>query len=52
MERGTGKERAWVFRLLDEKWKKEMIQSYKKDKGVSIIIWVGSVEKIEQIYME
>ncbi len=41
VERGTGKERAWVFRFPDEKWKKEMIQPYKKGKGVSIIVWAG-----------
>ena len=41
VERGTGKERAWVFRFPDEKWKKEMIQPYKKGKGVSIMVWAG-----------
>ena len=38
IERGIGKERAWVFQFLDEKWKKKMIQLYKKGKGVSVMI--------------
>jgi len=39
IERELGKRREWVFRTLDQKWKKDMIQSYKKGKNVSIMIW-------------
>ena len=39
VERGTSKERAWVFRLPQEKWIKEMIQPKKKGKDVSVMVW-------------
>ena len=41
MERGTDKDRAWVFRFLDEKWRKDIIQLYKKGKGISIMVWAA-----------
>lgn len=39
VERGTGKERAWVFRFPHEKWTKAMIQPKKKGKGVTVMVW-------------
>ena len=39
VERGSGKERAWVFRFPHEKWTKKMIQPKKKGKGVSVMVW-------------
>ena len=39
VERGTGKQRAWVFRLPHEKWTKAMIQPKKKGKDVSVMVW-------------
>lgn len=39
VERGTGKKREWVFRFPHEKWNKEMIQPYKKGRGVSVMVW-------------
>jgi len=48
VERGTGKERAWGFRFPHEKWNKEMIQPYKKGKGVSVMVWGAFYGKGEQ----
>ena len=39
VERGSGKQRAWVFRLPQEKWSKDMIQAVPKGKGVSVMVW-------------
>ncbi len=39
VERGSGKDRAWVFRFPDEKWTKAMIQPVKKGKGVTVMVW-------------
>lgn len=41
VEKGLGKERAWVFRYSHEKWNKEMIKSFSKGKGVSVMVWVA-----------
>ena len=41
VEKGSGKQRAWVFRYPDEKWKKEMIQPVPKGKGVSVMVWAA-----------
>ena len=45
VERGSGKERQWVFRFPHEKWDKEMIQPYPKRKGVSVMVWAAFVGK-------
>ena len=39
VEKGSGKDRTWVFRFPWEKWKKEMIKPVPKGKGVSIMVW-------------
>ena len=39
VERGSGKRREWVFRTLNQKWNKDMIQPYRKGKDVSIMVW-------------
>ena len=41
VERGTGKERKWVFRTPQEKWNKEMIEPYKKGKDITVIVWAA-----------
>ena len=38
VEKGSGKDRTWVFRFPWEKWKKEMIKPVPKGKGVSIMV--------------
>jgi hypothetical protein len=38
-ERGSGKERTWVFRTPPQKWNKEMIDTYKKGKDISVMVW-------------
>ena len=37
MEKGSGKQRQWVFRLPKEKWNKEIIQPVPKGKEVSVM---------------
>ena len=39
IEKKSDKQRVWVFRISDEKWKKEMIQSVLKKKKISVMIW-------------
>ena len=41
VERGSGKQKKWVFRQPHEKWKKEMVETYKKSKDVSVMVWAG-----------
>jgi hypothetical protein len=39
VERGRGKAITWVFRTPPQKYNKEMIDSYKKGKDVSVMVW-------------
>jgi transposase len=39
VEKGAGARRQWVFRLPSQKWSKDMVQTYKKSKDISIMIW-------------
>jgi len=39
--RGSGKERAWVFRTPSQKWEKQMIEPTPKGKGVSVMVWAA-----------
>jgi hypothetical protein len=39
VERGKGKICEWVFRTPPQKWQKEMIQTYKKGKDISVMVW-------------
>ena len=48
VERGTGKERAWVFWMPYEKWTKEMIQPKKKGRRVTVMVWGAYYRKGEQ----
>ena len=41
VEKGSGKDRTWVFRFPDEKWTKKMIDPYPKGKGVSVMVWAA-----------
>ena len=41
VERGTGKDRVWVFRTPADKWKKEMIKAVPKGKNVCVMVWAG-----------
>ena len=39
IKRGRGKNQEWVFRIPDQKWDREMIQTYDVYKNLSIIVW-------------
>ncbi len=39
LERGKGGRRVWVFRTPYEKYQKDLICPYKKDKDISVMIW-------------
>lgn len=41
VERGSGKNRKWVFRTPGQKWQRDMIQEYKKGKDVSVMVWAA-----------
>ena len=41
VEQGTGKERAWVFRLPHKKWTKKMIQPKKKGEDIGVMVWAA-----------
>jgi hypothetical protein len=36
--RSTGKDNVWVFRTPEQKWDKEIIETYKKGKDVRVMI--------------
>ena len=55
IERGSGKQRVWVFRTPYQKWLKEMIQTFDKGKGISVMVWgaiFSSCERSELVIME
>jgi transposase len=39
VERGAGARRTWVWRTPSQKWDKEMIDTYKKGKDISVMVW-------------
>jgi len=39
IEQGSSKQQQWVFCTPAQKWNKEMIQSYNKDKNKLVMIW-------------
>jgi hypothetical protein len=39
VERGRGKQNEWVFRIYDQKWEKEMIQTYNCHKNMKFMVW-------------
>ena len=39
VERGTGKNRKWVFRFPNEKWLQNMVQPVPKGRGISVMVW-------------
>ena len=39
VERGRGRATQWCFGSLADKWKPEFVQTYRKSKGLSIMIW-------------
>lgn len=41
VERGQGGKRLWVFRTPQQKWNKEMIQTYGKGHDISIMVWAA-----------
>ena len=41
VEKGSGKERQWVFRLPNEKFTKNMVQGFPKGKGVTVMVWAA-----------
>lgn len=41
VERGSGKDRVWVFATPEQKWDKEYIQTYNKSKDISVMVWAA-----------
>ncbi len=39
VKQGSGKKQQWVFHTSQQKWDKEMIQPYNKNKNKSVMIW-------------
>ena len=39
VERGREKQTEWVFRTTNQKWNKEMIQTYNCYKNMKVIVW-------------
>jgi transposase len=39
IERGQGGSRQWAFRTPQQKWHPKMIQTYKKSRDISIMVW-------------
>jgi hypothetical protein len=46
VERGKGKERTWCFRAPQQIWDKPMIDTFKKGKGVAVMIWAAFSGKL------
>ena len=41
VEKGSGKQRQWMFRFPEEKWNKKIIQPVPKGKGVGVMVWAA-----------
>jgi transposase len=39
VERGSGATRQWVFCTPAQKWNRDMVQTYKKGKDISVMVW-------------
>ena len=39
VERGAGKKQIWVFGLPKDKWKPAMVETYKSNKNMKIMVW-------------
>ena len=39
VERGRGKQTEWVFRTANQKWDKEMVQTYDCHKNMKVMVW-------------
>jgi DDE superfamily endonuclease/Transposase len=39
VERGRGKQTEWVFRTANQKWDREMIQTYNCHKNMKVMVW-------------
>ena len=39
VERGRGKNQEWCFRTPDQKWEREMIQTYDTHRNMSVMVW-------------
>jgi transposase len=38
-ERGKGKSAEWVFRTAEQKWDPKLVQTYKKSRDISVMVW-------------
>ncbi|PQE07784.1 transposable element tc1 transposase protein [Rutstroemia sp. NJR-2017a BVV2] len=41
VERGRGKRTEWAFRIPGEKWDKNMVQIYRTDKNMKVMVWAA-----------
>jgi len=41
VERSTGKRPSYIFCTLQQKWDKDKIDTYKKDKGHTVMVWAS-----------
>jgi len=41
VKRSAGKRPFYIFYILKQKWDKDKINIYKKDKGYTVIVWVS-----------
>ena len=39
VEQGKGQKQVWVFGILADKWKPEMVTTYKKGKQLRVMVW-------------
>jgi hypothetical protein len=39
VERGRGKRAEWVFRNPDQKWDRDMVQTYGTNKNMKVMVW-------------
>ena len=57
-ERGAGGAQEWAFTTPAQKWQKEMVQTYKKGKDISVMVWAaiwwwnGKVHKSDLVILE
>ena len=55
MERGSGKEQEWVWGTPADKWKPEMVSTYKAVKQMRVMVWAafwGNAERCPLFILE
>jgi hypothetical protein len=55
VERSSSRQRSYIFRIPQQKWDKDKIDTYKKDKGYTVMVWAsfsGALRRSDLVVIE